>query len=44
MSTGAQTKKFHKGEKVILSATDKALKYYPAKNERVWKGVLGGVA
>merc|ERR1712183_460140 len=37
MSTEAQTKKFQKGERVIPSATDKALKYYPAEDEQVIK-------
>jgi len=37
MSTEAQTKKFQKGERVIPSATDKALKYYPAEDEQVLK-------
>lgn len=35
----AQTKKFQKGERVIPSATDKALKYYPAEDEQVNKKV-----
>lgn len=39
MSTEAQTKKFQKGERVIPSATDKALKYYPAEDEQVMKKV-----
>lgn len=39
MSTEAQTKKFQKGERVIPSATDKALKYYPAEDEQVNKKV-----
>ena len=39
MSTEAQTKKFQKGERVIPSATDKALKYYPAEDEQVLKKV-----
>ena len=34
-----QTKKFQKGERVIPSATDKALKYYPAEDEQVNKKV-----
>merc|ERR1711868_288575 len=37
MSTEAQTKKFQRGERVIPSATDKALKYYPAEDEQVMK-------
>lgn len=32
MSDKAQTKKFGKVERVIPSATDKALKYYPAED------------
>ena len=39
MSTEAQTKKFQKGERVIPSATDKALKYYPAEDVQVNKKV-----
>ena len=39
MSTEAQTKKFQKGERVIPSASDKALKYYPAEDEQVMKKV-----
>jgi hypothetical protein len=28
-----QTKKFQKGERIIPTSTDKALKYYPAEDE-----------
>jgi hypothetical protein len=37
MSTKAQSEKFQKGERVISSATDMALKYYPAVDEQVLK-------
>lgn len=30
-----QTKKFQKGERTIPTASDKALKYYPAEDEAV---------
>lgn len=32
MSSQAQTKKFQKGERIIPTATDKALKVYPAED------------
>ncbi len=33
MSSEQKTKKFQKGERIIPSSTDKALKYYPAEDE-----------
>ena len=47
MSDKAQTKKFQKGERVIPSATDKALKYYPAEDaaqpKKVRSHCCGGI-
>jgi large subunit ribosomal protein L6e len=34
-----QTKKFQKGERIIPTASDKALKYYPAEDEKTPKKV-----
>jgi hypothetical protein len=34
-----KTKKFQKGERIIPTSSDKALKYYPAEDEAVNKKV-----